>query len=71
MYTHEQDPYVPPVLWNEDLYKEGKKYRIGYYVDDGWFSPIPAIQRAVLEAKVDELLKGGRLYFMIVLKILV
>nr|CDJ82040.1 Amidase domain containing protein [Haemonchus contortus] len=50
-WASKQDPYIPPVLWNEDQYKEGSKYRIGYYVDDGWFTPIPAIQRAVLEAK--------------------
>ncbi|KIH64350.1 hypothetical protein ANCDUO_05339 [Ancylostoma duodenale] len=50
-FISRQDPFVPPVLWNEDLYAEGKKYRIGYYVDDGWFTPIPAIQRAVLVAK--------------------
>ncbi|PAV85028.1 hypothetical protein WR25_04474 isoform F [Diploscapter pachys] len=50
-WTHEMDFYVPPVTFNEELFKEGKKYRIGYYVDDEWFTPVPAIQRAVLEAK--------------------
>ncbi|VDL80675.1 unnamed protein product [Nippostrongylus brasiliensis] len=48
----ENDPYVAPVLWNKDMYRRGNKYRVGYYVDDGWFTPAPAIQRAVLEAKV-------------------
>ena len=46
------DFYVPPITFNEELFKEGKKYRIGYYVEDEWFTPVPAIQRAVLEAKV-------------------
>ncbi|WKY03800.1 hypothetical protein Q1695_005059 [Nippostrongylus brasiliensis] len=48
----ENDPYVAPVMWNKDMYRRGNKYRVGYYVDDGWFTPAPAIKRAVLEAKV-------------------
>ncbi|CAB3405901.1 unnamed protein product [Caenorhabditis bovis] len=51
------DPYCPPVKWDQEQYSK-KNLRIGYYVDDGWFTPTPALQRAVLEAK-EHLEKAG------------
>src|SRR5690606_26900282 len=55
----EADPYVPPIPWREDIVLHGKKnLTIGYYVDDGWFEPCPAVKNAVLKA-VDCLKEKG------------
>ena len=44
------DPYVPPIPWREDIFLNGKKnMTIGYYINDGWFEPCPAVKNAVLE----------------------
>ena len=40
------------------MYKESRKLTIGYYVDDGFFAAVPAMQRAVLET-VEKLHKKG------------
>ena len=53
------DPYIPPVPWREDIFLHGKKnMTIGYYLNDGWFEPCPAVKNAVLKT-VDCLKEQG------------
>ena len=33
------------------MYKSSNRLRIGYYIDDGYQKPIPAVQRGVIVAK--------------------
>ena len=44
------DHRVSPVAWNGDAAIEIEDLKITYWTDDGYFSPSPAIARAVLES---------------------
>ncbi|ETN68935.1 Amidase [Necator americanus] len=50
-YLNNKDPFVPPVKWQEEMFNSQKKLRIGFYTHDGFVTPAPANQRAVIEAK--------------------
>ncbi|GMR57882.1 hypothetical protein PMAYCL1PPCAC_28077, partial [Pristionchus mayeri] len=45
-----QDPQSVPVDFREELYKEGVKYRIGFFKSDGYVEPLPGNQRVIGEA---------------------
>ncbi|GMT02578.1 hypothetical protein PENTCL1PPCAC_24752, partial [Pristionchus entomophagus] len=44
------DPFTVPVDFREDLFKEGRTYRIGYFTSDGYIESLPGNQRVVVEA---------------------
>nr|XP_026691817.1 fatty-acid amide hydrolase 1-like [Ciona intestinalis] len=54
----ELDRTVPPIPFNDEVYSSKKRLRIGYYLDDGYMEPVPAVKRAVVEAK-EALEKAG------------
>lgn len=47
---HDPDPRVPPVPWLEPDQVPVEDLRVGYYTDDGFLRPAPALRRAVEEA---------------------
>lgn len=55
---HDADRLTPPLPFDEEKYKSTKPLVIGYYVDDGHFTPSTAAKRAVMEA-VDALKAKG------------
>ncbi|GMR46845.1 hypothetical protein PMAYCL1PPCAC_17040, partial [Pristionchus mayeri] len=57
-YISNKDPLTVPIDFREELFKEGKKFRIGYYDTDGYIDPLPGNRRVVREA-VDLLKSKG------------
>ncbi|XP_052784413.1 fatty-acid amide hydrolase 1-like isoform X2 [Mya arenaria] len=47
-----EEPQIPPMAFNTQLYESKRQLRIGYYVSDGYVPPIPGVERGLLEAKV-------------------
>ena len=51
-----RDWRVAPVPWDQSLHNPGRKLRIAYYEEDGFFPPMPGVERALRE--VIELLRS-------------
>ncbi|GMT36457.1 hypothetical protein PFISCL1PPCAC_27754, partial [Pristionchus fissidentatus] len=56
-FISNNDPLSVPIDFREDLFQEGRKYRIGYFASDGYIDALPGNQRVVMEAV--ELLKAN------------
>lgn len=66
-YMFELDRSVPPLPFNEQVYTDSRPLRIGYYLDNGLFEPVPSCKRAVLLAK--DILANGKKHTLIEWKI--
>ncbi|GMS95088.1 hypothetical protein PENTCL1PPCAC_17263, partial [Pristionchus entomophagus] len=55
-FISDKDALTVPLPFREDLFQEGRVFRIGYYTTDGFIDPLPGNQRIVREAV--ELLKA-------------
>ncbi|KAF8375431.1 hypothetical protein PRIPAC_81860, partial [Pristionchus pacificus] len=49
-FLSDKDAFSVPIDFREDLFQEGRKYRIGYYTTDGYIDALPGNQRVVSEA---------------------
>lgn len=51
-FCSEGDPTIPYLPWNAQTAQGGvgKRLKIAYITSDGYFEPVPACKRAVLEA---------------------
>ncbi|GMS92617.1 hypothetical protein PENTCL1PPCAC_14792, partial [Pristionchus entomophagus] len=49
-FISDSDPHTVPILFREDLFEEGRRFRIGYYTTDGYIDPLPGNQRVIREA---------------------
>lgn len=45
------DPLVPYKPFNTEVFESKEKLKIGFYLQDGFFHAVPAMERGVLEAK--------------------
>ncbi|OWF40686.1 Fatty-acid amide hydrolase 1 [Mizuhopecten yessoensis] len=43
----EQDPTCPPIEFRNEIFESKRPLRIGYFLDNGYITPVPACQRAV------------------------
>ncbi|XP_060081151.1 fatty-acid amide hydrolase 1-like [Ylistrum balloti] len=46
----DQDPTCPPIQFRNEIFEEKRPLRIGYFLDNGYITPVPACQRAVTMA---------------------
>ncbi|ETO34096.1 fatty-acid amide hydrolase 1, partial [Reticulomyxa filosa] len=45
----ELDPHLPPIVFRDEIYNSTKKLKVAYLINDGYFTPVATVQRAVKE----------------------